>query len=84
MKTNSFSQEGLHMITLQLIAMTNCASVSRYVYLGHIVFDSNRPKPAYGRQGLYWDPRARIQFGQVQFGAKISRHQQGDPTDLLW
>ena len=29
------------------------------------------------------DHRARIQLGQVPFGAKTSRHQQGDPTDLL-
>ena len=49
-----------------------------------IHFYDTRPKPAYGRQGLDWDRRARIQFGQVHFGAKMSRHQQGDPTDLLW
>ena len=47
-------------------------------------FISTRPKPAYGRQGLDWDRRARIQLGQVPFGTKTSRHQQGDPTDLLW
>ena len=39
---------------------------------------STRPKPAYGRQGLYWDRWARIQFSQVHFGAKL------DSTDLLW
>ena len=46
-------------------------------------FFITRPKPAYGLQGLDWDRRARIQFGQVHFGAKTSNHQQGDPTDLL-
>ena len=40
-------------------------------------FFITRPKSAYGRQGLDWDCRARIQFGQVHFGAKTSRHQQG-------
>ena len=29
-----------------------------------------RPKPAYGRQGLDWDRRARIHFGQVHFDPK--------------
>ena len=33
------------------------------------VYDS-RPKPAYGRQGLGWDPRARIKFGQGTFWGK--------------
>ena len=47
-------------------------------------FVITRPKPAYGRQGLDWDRRARIQFGQVHFGAKRSSHKKGDPTDLLW
>ena len=43
-------------------------------------FKNTRPKPAYGRQGLDWDSRARIQFSQVQ----TWRYQQRDPTDLLW
>ena len=47
-------------------------------------FINTRPKPAYGRQGLDSDRWARIQFSQVHFGAKTSRNQQGDPTDLLW
>ena len=33
------------------------------------VYDS-RPKLAYGRQGLGWDPRARIKFGHVTFWGK--------------
>ena len=41
-------------------------------------FNTTRPKPAYGRQGLDWDRWARIQFSQVHFGAKL------DSTDLLW
>ena len=47
-------------------------------------FCTTRPKPAFGRQGLDSDRWARIQFSQVHFGAKTSRYQQGDPTDLLW
>ena len=31
-------------------------------------FNQTRPKPAYGRQGLGWDRRARIQLGQVHLG----------------
>ena len=48
------------------------------------LFEHTRPKPAFGRQGLDSDRWARIQFSQVHFGAKTSRNQQGDPTDLLW
>ena len=50
----------------------------------NVCFYVTRPKPAYGRQGLDSDRWARIQFSQVHFGAKTSRNQQGDPTDLLW
>ena len=33
-----------------------------------IVICHTRPKPAYSRQGLGWDPQAMIQLGRVHFG----------------
>ena len=33
-----------------------------------VSFLSTRPKPAYGRQGLEWDRRVRIQLRRLHFG----------------
>ena len=33
-----------------------------------VIICHTRPKPAYGRQGLGWDPQATTQFGRVHFG----------------
>ena len=53
---------------------TQCelSNTSEGVYLYHIFsylsFNRTRPKPAYGRQGLEWDRRVRIQLRRVHFG----------------
>ena len=60
-------------ITSPIRKMKRDAVAGRYMsplfrLLKHFI--TTRPKPAYGRQGLDWDRRARIHFGQVHFDPK--------------